>query len=185
MLRLAIPAVVTLLLVGSMAAAPAPNPAFMRLGANALAPMAFVQFCLRKPTRCAPSDHVEVLAYDVHAIELQRVHAVVNTFIAPRPDPAGQPETPWDDEATAGDCSEYALAKRSRLLDVKVPSSALLLAVAQLATDEEHLVVVVATDRGEFVLDNLQPEIVRWDELHYRWIKRSTPENPLHWRAIR
>ena len=49
---------------------------------------------------------------------------------------------------------------------------------------EGHLVLVVPTDRGDFVLDNLRSSIIRWDTLPYQWLKTMSPENPLFWRRI-
>jgi predicted transglutaminase-like cysteine proteinase len=46
------------------------------------------------------------------------------------------------------------------------------------------IVVVVVTDLGDLVLDNLQDDVVFWTELPYRWIKRSSPGNPHAWHQI-
>ena len=113
--------------------------------------------------------------------QLELVNREVNTLIMPA---AREPGMPWDDDATVGDCNDYTLQKRSKLLDLKFPASALLLAVAIVPGGEGHLVLVVATDRGDLVLDNLRDEVVRWDTLPYRWIKRSSPEDPGTWKLI-
>lgn len=156
---------------------------YMQVGKRVLAPFGFVQFCLRKPTRCTPSKTQDLIILNtVHRTQLEEVQVSVNRAISPRP--KGAPDQPWTDDATVGSCKEYALAKRSRLLDLGYPSSALLLAVAVIPTGEHHLVVVIVTDRGDFVLDNLRTAMVRWDRLPYRWVERSTPENPQFWRAI-
>ncbi len=148
-----------------------------------LAPFGMVEFCLRRPMRCARSKKIErVILNEEHRIQLERVQVSVNRSILPRP--KGALEQPWTDDAAVGSCKEYALAKRSRLLDIGYPSSALLLAIAIIPTGEMHLVVVVVTDQGDFVLDNRWDAIIRWDRLSYRWIARSTPENPQFWRVI-
>lgn len=148
-----------------------------------LAPFAFVQFCLRKPTRFARSKEIRLITLDEdHRRRLEKVHYDVKRSIASVPRPNGLKS--WNDDATAGGCRDYALAKRSRLLDMGYPSSALLLAVAFIPSGDAHLVLVVVTDRGNFVLDNLQQTMVRWDQLPYRWMMRSTPQNPQHWRMI-
>jgi predicted transglutaminase-like cysteine proteinase len=159
--------------------------AYMTVAENRLAPLPYIKFCLRKPWRCAPSDQVSQIALDdVHRTELERIHSDVNREIVPLIHPLNISNLPWDDEASAGHCDDYALAKRSRLLDRGYPSSALLLAVAIVRDGSHHLVLVVVTDRGDYVLDNLQSRIVRWDELPYRWVMRSMPRNPQHWQAI-
>lgn len=157
----------------------------MTLGMNALSPMAFAEYCRRKPERCTPSDEVRRITFDdVTQRQLEAANRTINRFIAPLADVLGH-DKPWQDDATIGDCVEFALAKRSHLLDSGMPSSALLLAEAVVADGEGHLVLVVVTDRGDFVLDNLRTSVVRWDELSYHWVRRSSPENPLYWQTIK
>jgi predicted transglutaminase-like cysteine proteinase len=90
----------------------------------------------------------------------------------------------WRDDAGKGDCKDYAVAKRSRLLDKGWPPSALLLAEAVVTSGEHHAVLVVATDSGDFVLDNLRYGLVRWDVLPYRWVRIMSSQNPQDWRKI-
>jgi predicted transglutaminase-like cysteine proteinase len=170
-----------LLAMCEFAAATAEAPR-MAAGEFALAPIQFVVFCLRKPERCAPSNDVRLITLDqAWQGQIESINLEVNRSIVPLAHP---PEVPWQDDATAGDCNEYALKKRSLLLDLGFPSSALLLAVAVLPSREAHLVLVVVTDQGDFVLDNLRVRMVRWDRLPYRWIKRSSPRDPQRWEFI-
>lgn len=156
----------------------------MTLGQNALAPLAFIEFCLRKPNRCAPSDEIRRIEFDdVNRRQIESVNRAVNRSIAPLTLPL-KLDRPWQDDATVGRCEEYALAKRSQLIDLKLPSSALLLAVGIVPSGEVHLVLIVVTDRGDFVLDNLRQNVVRWDRLPYQWIKRSSPKNSQYWHTI-
>jgi predicted transglutaminase-like cysteine proteinase len=87
----------------------------------------------------------------------------------------------WTDEALSGPCYEHALIKRSRLLDRGLLASALLLAVALAPDAKAHLVLIVVTDKGGYVLDNLHQTVVRWDELPYRWVIRSSRQKPQYW----
>jgi len=74
-----------------------------------------------------------------------------------------------------GDCEDYALEKRRRLIEAGVPAAALSMAVAVTARGESHAVLVVAMDQGDWVLDNLTPWVTPWSELNYHWIQRQTP----------
>lgn len=74
-----------------------------------------------------------------------------------------------------GDCEDYALEKRRRLIEAGVPAAALSMAVAVTARGESHAVLVVAMDQGDWVLDNLTPWVTPWSELNYRWIERQVP----------
>lgn len=161
-----------------------PTP-YMEVGENRLAPLEFSVFCQRKPKRCAPSSDIKrvKLNYE-HRSELEMIQVEVNHTIEPLVLLPNEPEQPWDDRATRGRCYDYALAKRTRLLDIGYPPSALLLALAFTPTNEGHLVLVVVTDRGDYIMDNLRLDMPRWDKLPYRWVMRSKPGNPLFWQAI-
>jgi predicted transglutaminase-like cysteine proteinase len=174
-------AVLLVLLSGCVEAAAA-DYSHMTLGENALSPVAFTEFCLRKPPRCAPSKEIRQITLDDHNLQqLDIVNRIVNHTIAPYP---VYLETPWRDDAEIGSCAEYALTKRTQLLDLKLPSSALLLGLAIVPGGEAHLVLIVATDQGDFVLDSLTDSIVRWDKTKYRWVSRSSPSNPQFWQTI-
>lgn len=154
----------------------------MRLGQHVLAPFGLVQYCLHKPTRCKPSTGPQHVALnEQHRTQLEQVQGTFNRRLVRGP---AEPNAPWSDEATVDRCTEFALAKRSRLLDLGFPSSALSLAVAIVPSRGHHLVLVVVTDQGDFVLDNLRVAMIRWDKLPYRWVMRSTQENVQFWRLI-
>ena len=72
-----------------------------------------------------------------------------------------------------GDCEDYALEKRRRLIAAGVPEQALSMAVAVTARGESHAVLVVRFESGDWVLDNLTPWATPWEELNYRWIQRQ------------
>jgi predicted transglutaminase-like cysteine proteinase len=71
-----------------------------------------------------------------------------------------------------GDCEDYALEKRRRLIAAGVPESALSMAVAVTARGETHAVLVVSFESGDWVLDNLTPWATPWEDLNYRWVQR-------------
>lgn len=72
-----------------------------------------------------------------------------------------------------GDCEDYALEKRRRLIEAGVPADAMSMAVAVTARGERHAVLVVAFESGDMVLDNLTPWPTPWSELNYTWIQRQ------------
>jgi predicted transglutaminase-like cysteine proteinase len=174
-------AILLVLLSGCVEAAAGDFP-HMTLGESALSPVAFTEFCLRKPLRCAPSKEIRQITLDDHSLQqLDGVNRYVNHSIAPDP---VYLETPWQDDVEIGNCVEYALTKRAQLLDLNIPASALLLGLAIVPGGEAHLVLIVVTNEGDFVLDNLTDSIVRWDKTKYRWVNRSSPRNPQFWQAI-
>ncbi len=80
-----------------------------------------------------------------------------------------------------GDCEDYALEKRHALIKAGVPRSALSLAVVLTPRGERHAVLVLSTDRGDYVLDSLSPWIVPWRQSGYRWLERQVAGARDHW----
>jgi predicted transglutaminase-like cysteine proteinase len=72
-----------------------------------------------------------------------------------------------------GDCEDYALEKRRRLIAAGVPTQALSMAVAVTARGESHAVLIVSMESGDVVLDNLTPWATPWQDLNYRWVERQ------------
>ena len=83
-----------------------------------------------------------------------------------------------------GDCEDYVLAKRSALIEAGVSPDALSIAIVRTQWGELHAVLLVATDRGELVLDNLSQWIRRWDTVGYDWLERQVGADLLTWRAV-
>jgi predicted transglutaminase-like cysteine proteinase len=80
-----------------------------------------------------------------------------------------------------GDCEDFALAKRERLLALGVPAETLSIALVRTRTGLSHAVLLVATDEGEYVLDNLTPWVVHWTEARLTWRERQAPGQMLQW----
>jgi predicted transglutaminase-like cysteine proteinase len=45
-------------------------------------------------------------------------------------------------------------------------------------------VLTVKTDKGEFILDNQNPEIQLWSETSYRFVKRQSQTDPNLWVSL-
>ena len=123
---------------------------------------------------------------------LQQLNAVnqrINAAIRPKPStPADHAPDTWRlpiaDGTYVGDCKDYVLEKRRALVLEGVPQQALSIAVVLTARGEGHAVLVVATDKGEFVLDNLRPWVSPWQTVGYRWLMRQRPGQPLNWVSV-
>jgi len=90
-------------------------------------------------------------------------------------------ELPLEGGGGAGDCEDYALEKRKILMSRGVPMRALSIALVRTALNESHAVLLVRTDRGEYVLDNLTHAIMPWQSARYTWVKWQSRENPNVW----
>ena len=49
------------------------------------------------------------------------------------------------------------------------------------ANGEGHAVLTVKTNRGEYILDNLNDRILLWSETPYRFYKRQSQSDPNVW----
>jgi len=80
-----------------------------------------------------------------------------------------------------GDCEDYVLLKRKMLLQAGWPRQALLITVVRDKNGDGHAVLTVKTDKGEFVLDNQNTEILLWSETGYHFVKRQSQNDPNNW----
>lgn len=79
-----------------------------------------------------------------------------------------------------GDCEDYALAKRHELSIYQIPSY---IATCWTEIGGYHAVLIVHTDRGDFVLDNRYGYVCNIDELAYKWDKIQCEDGK--WRSVR
>lgn len=84
----------------------------------------------------------------------------------------------------AGDCKDYVLEKKRALIAAGLPAANLSIAIVATRWGETHAVLLVATDRGELVMDSLSDWIRPWRSVGYRWIERQAPGSQLHWVSI-
>ena len=153
-----------------------------------LAPFQHVRFCLRYPSDCksnsTENERIDLTAEDSEL--LNRVNRDVNSAIAPMPKAYGANlGDGWTIAPAAGDCNDYAVTKRHKLLQSGLPGKALRLSVVTTATGIGHLVLVVATTKGDFVLDNLTEAIRPWQSTDYHWLKIQSAADAKFWYAVR
>ncbi|QGZ93368.1 hypothetical protein DSM104635_00178 [Terricaulis silvestris] len=87
--------------------------------------------------------------------------------------------------AASGDCEDYALEKRARLIALGWLPQSLVLAVVTAPTIGRHAVLVVQTDRGDLVLDNLHDEPRELASLGYQWLSRQSGPILQSWASAR
>ncbi|MDG2520486.1 transglutaminase-like cysteine peptidase [Caulobacter segnis] len=111
--------------------------------------------------------------------QLNKVNRKINHDLVRRSDQEGYGRedywaTPLSDGAAAyGDCEDYVLEKRRALAAAGVPQSAMSAAIVTTSWGETHAVLLVDTDKGEYVLDNLSSFIVPWAKAGYVWRERQ------------
>lgn len=109
--------------------------------------------------------------------QLDQVNRTVNAAIQPRADHGGDN---WRPNSAFGDCEEYVLLKRELLLRLGWPRTALRITVVRDGPGY-HAVLVVRTNRGEFVLDNLVTHITRVEDSPYEFVVGQSLNQPGAW----
>jgi len=161
---------------------------FATVGAVTRAPIGWVEFCIEyKPecdtTRSQPRD---IVLTERAWADLVKVNDWVNRTIKPMTDLEhwGVVER-WNyPDDGYGDCEDYVLMKRRMLMQAGWPRQALLITVVRDKKGDGHAVLTVKTDRGEYILDNQENEIVAWYRTGYRFVKRQSQSDQNTWVAL-
>lgn len=161
---------------------------YARVSERTAMPRGWNDFCARYITECdVPSLPAADIVQNPHTLKLiAKINHFVNTDIQPMSD-----QDHWDvadrwDIPTDGygDCEDYALLKRKMLIEEGLPRQALLMTIVKDQHNEGHAVLMVKTDQGDLILDNLNDRVMSWREAPYHFIKRQSQENPNQWVAL-
>lgn len=148
-------------------------------------PGGFVGFCLRYADQCElPRKSAAITPLTAQSFDLlTRVNRDLNAAIKPEDDAAHYGPNEYWTIATDGygDCEDFALTKRKALVDAGLPIAALRLAVVLTPSRERHAILTVATDRGDFVMDNFSDQVLPWTAVGYTWLSRQDPRMPWRW----
>jgi predicted transglutaminase-like cysteine proteinase len=153
-----------------------------------LAPMAYAAFCIAYPEECRARP-IEFRPRpfkltDERWAELVSINNEVNRAIIPQANKGGLRTEQWLIAPRAGDCNDYAVTKRHRLIALGWPPGAVVLAEVATMRGEHHLVVLVRTAEGDLVLDNLRSQVLPWSKPKYRWLRIQSPKNPNYWSRV-
>ena len=90
----------------------------------------------------------------------------------------------WDmAEDGKGDCEEYVNIKRKRLVEAGIPRRALRVVVVIDEENAGHAVLMLRTDKGDFILDNKRNAILAWHQTGYVYVKRESQDR-IGWVAL-
>lgn len=163
------------------------NGNFMTVRGRATQPVGHYYLCQARPDEC------EMRTARPRPVELSRalwaemvaVNNVVNARVVPRTDMEiwGREEV-WSYPDNVGDCEDYVLEKRRLLMKAGVPAGNLLITVVKQPNGDGHAVLTVNTDRGDFVLDNLEGRVLVWTDTPYTYLKRQSAKNSGAWVGI-
>jgi predicted transglutaminase-like cysteine proteinase len=141
--------------------------------------VAYPDLCRMRPGQIPVTDDGSVALTSTVMDQLKSVNVIVNATILPSHRDA------WTPGEAVGDCKDFAMTKRQRLIESGWPTSALPTAIVRTSSGELHLVLVARTSEGDFVLDNLTAKIVPWSSVSYLWEKIQSPTDGLTWLDLR
>ena len=161
---------------------------FASLGDNSRAPIGWIEFCSNHAKDCVggTSSPRDVVLNGKSWKDLVRINKFVNDSVKPMTDQDhwGSVEKWSYPDDGYGDCEDYVLLKRKMLAQAGWPLEALLITVVREKSGDGHAVLTVKTDKGEFILDNQNPEILLWSETNYRFVKRQSQTDPNRWVSL-
>lgn len=118
---------------------------------SAAEPIAFSIYCMDHLDEC-PTKGPRFVRYSAPLMQLvSKVQTQVNGAIIPRRETVDV----WSADVSSGDCDDYVMTKRRRLIQAGVPATAMRVVVSR-RSGEGHVVLVLRTDKGEIILDNLR-----------------------------
>ncbi len=160
------------------------NPAFAAVSGLTSIPIGHAKFCQTRPQECTINTNIQdaVKLTPSRWRELLEVNTSLNAAIVPVSDKDlyGVAEF-WTYPQGFGDCEDYALAKRQELIKRGWNPSTLLITVLVSPKIGGHAVLMVRTDRGDLILDNLEGLIKVWNQTPYKYIKRQSQSNAGQW----
>jgi predicted transglutaminase-like cysteine proteinase len=176
-----------IMLVAASTTAAATQLIHVAVGGSVQPPIGWLEFCAEYQ-ECAtvPSSPRDVVLSAKAWKDLVRVNKWVNDTIQPVTDLDhwGVVEKWSYPDDGKGDCEDYVLLKRRMLLEAGWPREALLITVVRDKKGDGHAVLTVKTDKGDFILDNQEDQILLWSDTGYRFVKRQSQSDPNIWVAL-
>ena len=160
----------------TLASLPSPSAAIEKNG-GARPVAAWVDFCRRHPTECAV-DTSEAATITMTS-EVWRTILSVNRRTNARIKPKTDTEhwgvvDKWDfPDDGYGDCEDYQLLKRKLLAERGFSRRAMRMTVVIDDLGEGHAVLMIRTDRGDYILDNKTSAVLPWRDTGYTYVKRE------------
>lgn len=149
------------------------------------APQPFIAACHRYAWLCGSTSGRAMSDVDAHAL-LARVNKQVNFTVSPADDRSA---TGKDDDWSLpvngkGDCEDFALMKKKKLIDAGFLSNRLAMTVVLDRRGNNHVVLMARLADGDYVLDNLSHSVKSWEKTGYTFVARQSFENKRVWQVI-
>ncbi|NNF23413.1 MAG: hypothetical protein HKN63_01200 [Rhodobacteraceae bacterium] len=149
------------------------------------APNGFSGVCARYDWACAKSGRTTSLGRDVLVLAEKLNRSINRSTREIADDEQYRRAEYWAlPTARGGDCEDFALAKKQALIAGGVVPERLLIATVLDRAQNPHAVLVLRTDAGDYILDNLTNRIVGWRETGYTFLRMQNPASPGQWSAV-
>lgn len=178
-----ISAVISALSVAGMAQAmDATGAAFLPAQGASAAPAGAASICRSYDWACAGATNTAAVGADALKVAAA-VNRAANRTIRPVSDMDQYATSErWAlPTARGGDCEDYALFKKKALIEAGVSPDHLLIAAVLDHKRNVHAVLVLRTDMGDFILDNLTDRVLPWDRTGYAFLRMQDPRQPSRW----
>ncbi len=155
------------------------------VGGSTSIPYGHKDYCERSPRDCRAHAVLPPLKLTPQRLSmLQSVNSSVNARIKAVSDQDNYSKRDyWTIPANGkGDCEDYVLMKRAKLMARGIAPSQLLITMVQ--GSEAHVVLTVRTDHGDYILDNMSREVLPVEKTSYRYIKMQRPTHSGQWVSI-
>lgn len=165
---------------------------FIRTSGYTSAPQGFLDFCSRHPDDCVPAAYkgprVDLTLDRMR--ELNTVNADVNDSLFFNSD-FNRDNWDYPDAGGYGDCEDFVIEKRKRLIELGWPSEALLITIVRqhipdFADRRIHAVLTARTAQGDYILDNEIRPAVSWDRAAelYDYVMMQSERDPRLWALV-
>lgn len=158
----------------------------MKTGGVTSQPIGHYEFCQSYRSECrAGARNAPAKVTEFGWSVVRQINAGVNRDITPMTDKElhGRDEY-WSYPDGAGDCEDFVLLKRKKLMEKGFAAGDLLITVVRKPDGEGHAVLTLRTTQGDYVLDNLNNEVKLWTQTPYRYLKRQASFHAGRWVSI-
>lgn len=159
----------------------------MTTGSVTSQPIGHYEFCRLHRDECSIKSKPAALPrLTPHGWDVVRgINQTVNSTIIPVTDAeAYGREEVWAYPVDAGDCEDFVLLKRKKLMEAGFSATDLLITVVRKPDGEGHAVLTLRSAQGDFILDNLNDQVELWTQTPYTYLKRQASFDTGRWVTI-
>lgn len=170
---------------GTAVAGPLQAPHLSRFQAGK-APFGFKNVCGQYPWACSNRSSGKITGDAEIMAVARKINSRVNRKIRQVSDQAqfGVRERWTLPDSGKGDCEDIVLMKLKRLIEAGVAPNRLFMAQVLPRRVEQHVVLVVRTKKGDYVLDSLTSRVKTWKQTGYTFLKMQNSRNARKWDVV-